>query len=72
MKIKLQIIGLVRKQFPMSFVLMQRFVKKSTTMFGSKNHITEYGRHVVYHLMVGVSFNLPYLIYLNLLSLLKR
>ncbi|ESW25130.1 hypothetical protein PHAVU_003G009800 [Phaseolus vulgaris] len=39
---------------------------------GSKNHVTEYGKFVIYHLLAGIPFNLPHLLFLNLLRMLKK
>ncbi|KAK7373726.1 hypothetical protein VNO80_07142 [Phaseolus coccineus] len=39
---------------------------------GSKDHVTEYGRFLIYHLLVGISFDIPHMMFLNLLRMLKK
>jgi len=35
---------------------------------GSKDQVIEYGKDMIYHLLVGVPFNLPHILILNLLK----
>jgi len=52
--------------------IWQQICSKCIIPFSGKDHTTEYGRFVIYHLLAGIPFNLPHFLFLNLLRMLKK